>query len=168
MKEREIFAARGGFNVQVLSEVMRDASLNAFTRAELLCIAMPTPLKELARGFYRNLILMKEPGGGTPVANQINAELTRLQRLGLERPLAEAMKILPPYTLGIEIPFTLARPYLSRDDDAFYIIDNPVRRDKVFKVPYIAPTSWKGSLSRLLKNQRGLSVSCFRETKLPL
>jgi CRISPR-associated protein Cmr2 len=40
----------------------------------------------------------------------------------------------------------LARPYLSQDDDAFYIIDNPVRKEKVFKVPFVAPATWKGSL----------------------
>ncbi|MBM4273111.1 MAG: hypothetical protein FJ134_01415 [Deltaproteobacteria bacterium] len=146
MKEREIFAYRGRLDVQALNEVMRDKNLNAFTRAELLCMALPTALKELARGFYRNLVLIKEPGGGTPAANQITIELARLQRLGLERPLIEAMTILPSYSLGIEFPFTLARPYLSRDDDVFYIIDNPVRKDKVFKVPYMAPASWKGAL----------------------
>lgn len=146
MKEREIFAAWGGFNVQALADVMRDPNLNAFTRAELLCMALPTALKELARGLYRNLLLIKEPGGGTPAGNQINEELARLRRLGLERPLAAAMEILPAYSLGIEFTFTLARPYLSRDDDAFYIIDNPVRKDKVFKVPYLSPASWKGSL----------------------
>jgi len=33
---------------------------------------------------------------------------------------------------------------------AFYIIDNPVRKDKVFKLPMVAPTGWKGALRHAL------------------
>ncbi|MDM7911767.1 MAG: RAMP superfamily CRISPR-associated protein [Methanotrichaceae archaeon] len=42
--------------------------------------------------------------------------------------------------------FTLLKPYISRDDTDFYIIDNPVKKEWVFKVPYIAPSQWKGAL----------------------
>lgn len=53
---------------------------------------------------------------------------------------------LPTLSLMLNVPFRLRKPYLSKDDDAFYVIDNPVRKDKVFKVPYVASTGWKGSL----------------------
>jgi CRISPR-associated protein Cmr2 len=53
---------------------------------------------------------------------------------------------LPPYSFLIQFKFTLYKPYISRDEQEFYIIDNPIRKDKVFGVPYIAPSSWKGSL----------------------
>lgn len=56
------------------------------------------------------------------------------------------LKVLPAYSFVIQITFVLAQPYISRDEQDFYIIDNPVRKDKVFGLPYIAPTSWKGSL----------------------
>lgn len=52
----------------------------------------------------------------------------------------------PLFSILISITFTLKRPYLSRDDEEFYVIDNPVCKDKVFKVPYIRPSSWKGKL----------------------
>jgi CRISPR-associated protein Cmr2 len=56
------------------------------------------------------------------------------------------LTILPPYSFFIRFIFTLAQPYISRDEQDFYIIDNPVRKDKIFGLPYVASTSWKGSL----------------------
>lgn len=50
----------------------------------------------------------------------------------------------------IDLTFTLAKPYLSRDDNNFYIIDNPVVREKVFRWPMVRPSSWKGSLRHAL------------------
>ncbi len=60
------------------------------------------------------------------------------------------LDILPPYSVFIQFAFTLAKPYLSRDENLFYIIDNPVRREKVFGRPYVAASSWKGSLRAAL------------------
>ncbi len=56
------------------------------------------------------------------------------------------LALLPSYSFVFQFTFTLAQPYISRDEQDFYIIDNPVRKDKIFKLPYIASTSWKGSL----------------------
>ena len=53
---------------------------------------------------------------------------------------------LPPYSFLLQFKFALYKPYISRDEQDFYIIDNPIRKDKVFGLPYIAPSSWKGSL----------------------
>ena len=53
---------------------------------------------------------------------------------------------LPPCSFALQFTFTLARPYLSKDDNPFYIIDNPIVRDKVFRLPLVRPTSWKGNL----------------------
>ena len=63
---------------------------------------------------------------------------------------APNLHTLPRYSFAISFEFRLAQPYLSKDDDAFYIIDNPVRKDKVFKTPMVAPSSWKGSLCHAL------------------
>ena len=60
------------------------------------------------------------------------------------------LTILPPYSSFIRFTFTLAQPYISRDEQDFYIIDNPVRKDKIFGLPYVASTSWKGSLRAAL------------------
>lgn len=56
------------------------------------------------------------------------------------------LSILPRWSFAISFKFKLARPYLSKDDNIFYVIDNPIRKDKVFKLPMVAPSSWKGNL----------------------
>ena len=63
------------------------------------------------------------------------------------------LAILPAYTFTLYFTFTLAQPYLSKDDNLFYIIDNPIVRDKVFRLPMVRPSSWKGSLRRALWQQ---------------
>lgn len=54
--------------------------------------------------------------------------------------------VFPRYTFSIQFPFRLTKAYLSKDERDFYIIDNPIRRDKVYRLPYVAPSTWKGSL----------------------
>ncbi|PWH13946.1 MAG: hypothetical protein DDG60_09565 [Anaerolineae bacterium] len=53
---------------------------------------------------------------------------------------------LPAASWFLQFTFTLAKPYISKDDNPFYIIDNPIVRDKVFRLPMVRPTSWKGNL----------------------
>lgn len=60
------------------------------------------------------------------------------------------LSILPEYSFAIQLTFKLAKPYISKDEQEFYIIDNPVRKDKVSGLPYVAPSSWKGSLRSAL------------------
>lgn len=60
------------------------------------------------------------------------------------------LDLFPPYTFSLQFPFRLTKAYLSKDERAFYIVDNPVRRDRVFQLPYVAPSSWKGSLRAAL------------------
>ncbi|NJL05795.1 MAG: hypothetical protein HC911_12995 [Chloroflexaceae bacterium] len=62
---------------------------------------------------------------------------------------------LPPYSFALHIPITLTSPYLSRDDELFYIIENPVRKERVFGVPYVAASGWKGALRAALWQQLG-------------
>jgi CRISPR/Cas system CMR subunit Cmr6 (Cas7 group RAMP superfamily) len=56
------------------------------------------------------------------------------------------LTILPPYSFSICFQFTLAKPYLSRGDTSFYIVDNPLPRDKVLRLPVVQSSSWKGNL----------------------
>jgi len=60
------------------------------------------------------------------------------------------LSLLPAYSFILNFTFTLEKPYISRDEQEFYIIDNPIRKDKVFGLPYVAPSSWKGSLRTAL------------------
>ncbi|PID84857.1 MAG: hypothetical protein CSB13_11045 [Chloroflexi bacterium] len=57
---------------------------------------------------------------------------------------------LPFGSFSIQFKFELLKPYLSRDDNQFYIVDNPIVRDKVFRFPMVRPTAWKGALRHAL------------------
>lgn len=65
---------------------------------------------------------------------------------------------LLPLSFLLTLNFKLATPYISKDDTNFYIIENPVRKDWVFKVPYVAPSSWKGALRYALYQHLGKEI----------
>jgi CRISPR-associated protein Cmr2 len=62
----------------------------------------------------------------------------------------------PASWLGIEVSFELLTPWYSKDDRVFHVMDNPVRKDQVFGVPYMAASSWKGLLRWACRMQTGL------------
>ncbi|MBX0312199.1 MAG: CRISPR-associated protein [Sulfurihydrogenibium sp.] len=70
--------------------------------------------------------------------------------------LKDLIEKLPKYSFAVWIKFALVGPYFSRDDDEFYIIQNPILKETVFKVPMVRGSSWKGALAgafkRLLNN----------------
>ena len=91
-----------------------------------------------------------------------------LEPLGL-LPDLPSLHMLPDLSFALHLTFTLRQPYLSQDEADFYIIDNPVRKDKVFKAPYVAPSQWKGALRATMVQQladwwRGLKEQ-DRETR---
>ncbi len=53
---------------------------------------------------------------------------------------------LPPGSFCLQFRFTLDEAFLSRDDQTFYMIDNPVRKDTVCHLPTISSAGWKGNL----------------------
>jgi CRISPR-associated protein Cmr2 len=48
--------------------------------------------------------------------------------------------------LALQADFELLTPWYSKDDRVFHVLDNPVRRDRVFGVPFMSAASWKGLL----------------------
>ncbi len=56
------------------------------------------------------------------------------------------ISLLLPFSFFLQFTFTLAKPYLSKDDEGFYICENPVKKDKVFKVPTVPGSTWKGNM----------------------
>lgn len=60
---------------------------------------------------------------------------------------------LPSLSFMLRVPFKLRKPYLSKDDRVFHLLDNPVRKDKVFQTPMVASTSWKGALQSAMLQQ---------------
>ncbi len=80
-----------------------------------------------------------------------------LKKVGVFQSLPE-IENLPPCSWTIHIPFILQKPYISQDDTDFYIIDNPVKKEWVFKVPYVAPSQWKGALRAAMRKLKGYST----------
>ncbi|GBD31892.1 hypothetical protein HRbin33_00853 [bacterium HR33] len=58
--------------------------------------------------------------------------------------------------LAMEVEFELLTSWYSKDDRLFHVLDNPVRKDKIFGVPYMAAASWKGMLRWACRMQAGL------------
>ena len=116
-----------------------------FARILLLAQALVTGRKEEARMGTRRM------AGGLRFWVQKRADgfLSRRFRwmgdLDL-LPALPALKAFPPGSWSIQFTFTLHTPYLSKDDTDFYILDNPIKKEWVFKVPYVAPSQWKGAL----------------------
>ena len=98
-------------------------------------------------GGYKSLVHDAQPTN-TPYAKYlIGPALNQFQGLRLI-PIVPDLQDLPPGSWFLQFTFTLARPWISKDDDPFYVTEsvNPVRKDKVFKVPTMSAASWKGLL----------------------
>ncbi|MBX7237239.1 MAG: hypothetical protein K1X65_22850 [Caldilineales bacterium] len=119
-------------------------------RLDLLAQALLTPYKDHARAGSR-----REPGGLSELyrSQAFQAALEdrkwQLEILGLLPGLPD-LTILPGYSFAMHFAFTLRTAYLSKDDVGLHILDNPVRKDKVFGLPMVGPASWKGSLRAAL------------------
>ena len=88
------------------------------------------------------------------ITEELKINVNLLSELALNEPILEPGK-LPEGSHIIKIRFTLRKPYASRDDKDFYIIDNPITKDRAFKIPLIRSSSWKGSLRWVSKNALG-------------
>ncbi|RMD68233.1 MAG: hypothetical protein D6819_09880 [Gammaproteobacteria bacterium] len=62
---------------------------------------------------------------------------------GLQRPLVD-VAMLTPGSVRVRLDFWLLTPLITRDDDPFYLFDNPVRKERVFGLPHLAAASVKG------------------------
>ncbi|ACX73146.1 protein of unknown function DUF324 [Methanocaldococcus vulcanius M7] len=77
-----------------------------------------------------------------------NLEMIRkISIFSSEEDLKNTIKKHPKYSFGIWVKFELNQPYFSRDDEEFYLIQNPVLKEKVFKVPMIRGSGWKGAIA---------------------
>lgn len=63
-----------------------------------------------------------------------------------ESELKSYIDSLIPGSFAIYQKFRLSSPYFSKDDDELYAIDNPILKEKLFKVPMIKGSAWKGLL----------------------
>ncbi|WP_419662246.1 uncharacterized protein Dvar_26980 [Desulfosarcina variabilis str. Montpellier] len=139
--QKELYAGFKGIKTEQVTEILSHRDFALFTRIELLAAALPTGLKETAREHYRLLVQSEEE-----VHDACKQSLDLMERLGLNESPIKALDGMPVYSAGLQLKFKTAKPYLSKDDDAFFIHDNPVRKEKVFRIPYMPASGWKGCL----------------------
>ena len=99
-------------------------------------------------GGYKSLVHDSQDPRNTKYAQElITLALEQLRALGLKGG-APDLQSLPIGSWFLQFTFTLATPWMSKDDDPFYVTEsvNPVRKDKVFKVPMMSAAAWKGLL----------------------
>lgn len=53
---------------------------------------------------------------------------------------------LPLYSWYISLPVRLVEPFTSKDDSEIHVLENPICRERVFGVPMVRPSTWKGNL----------------------
>jgi len=75
--------------------------------------------------------------------------------------LQKYLKKLPPYSFALTAEIKLNAPYFSRDDDNFYLVDNPVLKEQVFKIPMVRGSGWKGALAAAAKELVSEDLSSF-------
>jgi CRISPR-associated protein Cmr2 len=68
------------------------------------------------------------------------------------------LKGFPRGSFTLQFTFSLANPYISMDDVCVYILDNPVRKEKIFRLPYISPSQWKGTLRSVIRRMKGFEA----------
>jgi len=131
-----------------------------YTRIKLLssCLIKEDEIKNYAKagdkrrdGGYKSLVHSITHNAATYTSQMIESEINSLKSIRIFSPTPQVLSNLTPFSVFIQFSFTLVKPYLSRDDEDFYIIDNPVRKDKVFKIPMVASSSWKGNLRFVMR-----------------
>jgi hypothetical protein len=83
------------------------------------------------------------PGQGPARIRSIEMGQLAMKKAGLVPTLPDPAR-LPPFSATLSLRFRLLTPLLTRDDDPFHLFDNPVRRDHIFGLPYLAAASVKG------------------------
>lgn len=61
-------------------------------------------------------------------------------------PNSEILTSLPVGSFMLKLDLKLTSPFYSRDDQAFYPTENPLKKEKIFGVPYLSAAAIKGLL----------------------
>jgi len=114
----------------------------------------------LASGFVDGCTVWSTKGGDQRNEAR-NSYMKQVTQNALSLPSDLELDPWPPELLhdswlGLEVEFELLTPWYSKDDRPFHVLDNPVRKDRVFGVPFMAAASWKGMLRWACRMQAGL------------
>lgn len=176
----DVYADFRGSTEEDVRRLVTDAGVDIATRIHLLAGIAAQGSKDYTvsgdkqkGGGYKQLVHASASGAAPYAKELLQEQITRLNKLDLLKP-SPALASLPYGSWFLQFEFTLAKPWLSKDDDPFYVADsvNPVRKDKVFKVPVMAASSWKGLVRwaamhlHLVKKRDDLTVEEFAGRRL--
>lgn len=143
---KDIYAEFGTQTGNNLDRIQRDKGIDAFTKLRLLSVFLGTTVQEIAKVHHRVLIHRRADQPSPFSKDVICPALEMIKELRLLPPSCTLSNNLPFGSFMLQFSFILAKPYLSQDDEGFYVCENPIRKEKVFKVPMVAGSSWKGNL----------------------
>lgn len=83
--------------------------------------------------------------------SKLKSSIQLLYEFDLYQPTIN-INLLPDNSFFVQFEFKLKRPFYSKDDEQFYIIDNPICKESVFKVPMMRPSGWAGALKNAIVN----------------
>jgi len=131
------------------------------TRVALLATALVEDTRDRAKsghprygGGYPSLLHTRRPGENPFTQQAIQPALGQMASLELYPPQVD-VEVLPRYSFFLQLRIELARPFYSKGDDEFYIHENPLMKDKVFQVPMVRASTWKGALRNALYQEQG-------------
>lgn len=131
----DLFAA---FHAELTPQMRLPACAGAYSKIKLLRVGYTKAYEEAIKNYEGHTI---EPN------------LRILEAIGLQ----EVPRSLPTGSIFVSFKFTLQKPLIIGGDEGLYPKDNPIAKDKVFKIPYIPSSSWKGNLrwvtTKLLADQ---------------
>lgn len=81
--------------------------------------------------------------------SMLKSDIQLLHEFDLYQPTVN-INLLPDNSFFVQFKLTLNRPFYSKDDELFYIIDNPISKESVFKVPMVRPSGWVGALKNAI------------------
>ncbi len=143
--EKKLFPLE--YNAGKIGRVLKSKEMRPYAKIWFLTSTLHTKYKELGRSYYRDIINKKKGGYKT---DEIIPQSDLYESIMPEEAPSELLKYLPFGSWLLKFTFQLKKPYISRDDAPFYVIDNPVRKDKVYKIPMASSAQWKGMLQSVM------------------
>jgi CRISPR-associated protein Cmr2 len=135
------------YNAGEIGRVFKSEEMRPYAKIWFLTSTLHTQYKELSRSYYRDII---DKTKGEYKSDEIIPQSTLHESIMPEKAPSELLRHLPFGSWLLKFTFQLEKPYISRDDAPFYIIDNPVRKDKVYKIPMVSSAQWKGTLQSVM------------------
>jgi hypothetical protein len=139
--------------LQLLAQSVEDSGWNTDAKAKSKTQRLHGRKVEIPISYQWVTKLYHECPQQTRYTGYAGEQLERYGALGFSTPALgqEDLARLPLYSFFLSVPFALAAPYISKDDEPFYVHENPVRKDPVIRVPIVSSTGWKGAFRAALR-----------------